>query len=199
MQQSFAKLFQSSHLGVVIASGERVADANPAFLQMVGYTREELLNSEIDWRKLTPPEFAHLDDKALQQLRDFGVAVPYEKAFILRDGSRIDFIIGAVRLSENPFVWACYTVDLTETKRLREKKEELLARQKVINQLAHELNNPLAALTFLLHLARTTEGLPEKHVGLLNEAMAQLDRVTDTVREVVAQTKVVSSEELPSA
>lgn len=199
MQESFAKLFQSSHLGVVIANGERVADANPAFLQMVRYTREELLNGDISWRKLTPPEFAHLDEKALQQLRDFGVAVPFEKAFVLRDGSRVDFIIGAVRLSENPFVWACYTVDLTETKRLREKEEELLARQKVINQLAHELNNPLAALTFLLHLAKTTEDLPEKHMGLLDEAMTQLNRVTETVREVVAQTKVVSSEEQPSA
>ncbi|MFP5236817.1 MAG: PAS domain S-box protein [Acidobacteriota bacterium] len=189
MEESFAKLFQSSHLGVVIANAERVVDANDAFLRMVGFTREELQAGEIDWRKLTPPEFANLDRKAIEHLRNFGVAVPFEKAFVLRDGSRLDFIIGAVRLSEEPFLWACYTIDLTETKRLREAEREFLARQKVVNQLAHELNNPLAAVTLLLHLARTTAGLQQKQVELLDEAMAQLNRVSATVREVLAVTK----------
>lgn len=188
MQQSFAKLFQSSHLGVVIATPERIMDANDSFLRMIGYTRDEMLESTIDWKKMTPPQFAKLDEKAAEQLRTFGVCVPYEKAYILRDGSRVDFVCGAVRLSENPDLWACYAVDLSETKRLREAEHELLARQKVINQLAHELNNPLAALTFLLHLAKTTEGVSPKQIQLLEEAMSQLGRVSEAVRQVVAQT-----------
>lgn len=191
MQQSFAKLFQSSHLGVVIATPDRVVDANDAFLQMAGYSREELMEGQIDWRRITPPEFRPSDQKAIEQLQKFGVAVPYEKAFIRRDGSRVDFVVGAVRLSDDPITWACYTVDLTETKQLREAKHELLARQKIINQLAHELNNPLAALTFLLHLAMTHQDLPSKHLELLQEAIFQLSRISDTVREVVAQTEKV--------
>lgn len=189
MQESFARLFQSSDLGILIANPERVIEANDAFLRMIEYTREELTTEGIDWRTLTPPEYAKADQRAVEQLRTLGVAVPFEKEFILRSGRRVDFIIGAVRLAEDPLLWACYTIDRTETKRLREAEHELLARTRVINQLAHELNNPLAALAFLLHLAQMNEGLPEDHCELLRQADNQLMRVSETVREVLAQTE----------
>lgn len=73
-------------------------DANDAFLRMIEYTRDELRHGLIDWRDLTPPEFNERDQKAIEQLRDFGVAVPYEKAFVLRDGKRVDFLTDSVRL-----------------------------------------------------------------------------------------------------
>lgn len=190
MQESFARLFQSSDLGIVIVNPEGIVDANDAFLRMVGYTRDEFKKSGIDWRKLTPDEFVKFDNKALEQLRTLGVAVPFEKAFVLRDGTRVEFVMGAVRLSEEPFVWAAYTIDVTETKRLREAEHELRARTKIINRLAHELNNPLAALTFILHLAQIQDGLPASVHDLLQKAHEQLTRVTDTVRKVLEETRV---------
>lgn len=78
---------------------------------------------------------------------------------------------------------------MSETNRLREIKHELQARNKIINELAHELNNPLAALTFLLHLVTTSTELAAKDRELLEEAVLQLNRISDTVREVVAQTQ----------
>lgn len=189
MQDSFAKLFQSSHLGVVICNEERAIDANDAFLRMIGYTRDELVQGLIDWRELTPPEFKDRDQKAVEQLRNYGVAVPYEKAFLLREGKRVDLLTGAVRLSEKPFTLVSYTIDVSETNRLRQIKQELQARQKVIHQLAHELNNPLAALTLLLHVVVTSEDLAPDTRELLQDAVLQLDRISDTVREVVAETR----------
>lgn len=194
MQESFARLFQSSNLGIVIADPERIIDANDAFLRMVGYTRDEFKESGIDWRKLTPEEFVKFDKKAQEQLRRLGVSVPFEKAFVLRDGTRVDFVIGAVRLSEEPFVWAAYAIDLTETRRLREAEHELRARTKIINRLAHELNNPLAALTFLLHLVQTQDGLPASVHKLLQDAYEQLTRVSETVRKVLEETKAEATD-----
>lgn len=189
MQESFARLFQSSDLGIVIADPERVIDANDAFLRMVGYTREEFDKGGIGWREITPDEFVKVDKKAEEHLRTHGVAVPFEKTFVLRDGKRVEFIVGAVRLSEDPFVWAAYAIDLTEIKRLREAEHELRARTKIINRLAHELNNPLAALTFLLHLAQTQKGLPASVHELLEKAHEQLTRVSNTVRKVLEETR----------
>lgn len=189
MQQSFAKLFQSSHLGVVIATPERILDANPAFLRMAGYTDSELRRGLIAWRQLTPPQLSARDDMALEQLREFGVAVPYEKSYSLRDGSQVDFVTGAVRLSEEPFTFAAYTVNMSETNRLRSIKHELETRQKVIHQLAHELNNPLAALTFLLHILTTSETVAPLDRELLDEAERQLRRISVKVREVLAQSR----------
>lgn len=190
MQESFARLFQSSDLGIVIASPERIIDANDAFLRMVGYTRAEFNESGIDWRKLTPDEFVKLDKKAQEQLRTLGVAVPFERAFVCPDGRRIDVVIGAVRLSEEPFLWAAYGIDMTETRRLREAEHELRARTKVVNRLAHELNNPLAALTFILHLMKTDKDLPPGLHALQQNADEQLTRIADTVREVLDETRV---------
>ena len=188
MEESFAKLFQSSHLGVVIAAPDRVIDANDAFLRMTGYSRQELLDGVIDWKKITPRELVANDEKAVEQLRTYGISVPFEKTFILRDGKRVDFVIGAVRLSEEPFVWAAYTVDLTEGKKLRQTEQDLLTRQRIVNQLAHELNNPLAALTFLLHLVIGQDELSEKSRDLMAESLAQLERVAKTVQQVLQET-----------
>lgn len=192
MEESFARLFQSSDLGVVTANLEQVLDANDAFLRMIGYTRDEFTALGLDWRKMTPPECTVYDDKAIDQLCTHGVAVPYEKAFILRNGNRVEFIIGAVRLSETPLRWACYVIDRTEIQRLREAEHELRARTRIINQLAHELNNPLAALTFLLHLASTEQDMLNGHCELLKRAEEQLGRVSETVRRVLAETEAES-------
>lgn len=194
MRRSFAKLFNSSHLGVVIANPERIIDANEAFLRMIGYTREELLAGEIDWQKMTPPEFIEGAEKAMEQLRKYGVSIPYEKSYIVRDGKRVDFAVGAVRLSEDPFIWAGYTVDLSEIKKLRQAKHELLAREKVVNQLAHELNNPLAALTFLLHLAMSEGEVSAKSQRLIEEALQQVSRISMTVQQVLLETSQSQSE-----
>lgn len=55
----------------------------------------------------------------------------------------MEFVTGAVRLSEDPLTLVSYIVDLSEANQLREAKHQLQARHKIINQLAHELNNPL--------------------------------------------------------
>jgi hypothetical protein len=46
------------------SSGEfdRVPEANDAFLDMVGYSREDLTAGRMVWTDLTPPEYTALDE-----------------------------------------------------------------------------------------------------------------------------------------
>ncbi|HWR13526.1 MAG TPA: PAS domain-containing protein [Terriglobales bacterium] len=90
----------SEHLGVVIANVDRILDANDAFLKMIRYTREEMEQGLIDWRAITPPNSAAKDEIALEQLRLYGAAVPFEKEYVLRDGTSVPMLMGAIRLSE---------------------------------------------------------------------------------------------------
>lgn len=191
LHQSFAQLYKSSHLGVVIAKEASVLDANDAFLNMIGYTREELQAGAIDWWQMTPPEYRQADLNGMQQLREFGACVPFEKEYILRDGSRLPFMVGAVTLTENPLTWAAYVVNLSAQKKslaAERRSQELEARANLVNQLAHDLNNPLAGLTFLLHLiqAHPVASSSDELRKLFAEAAEQLDRVTRTVRQVLA-------------
>ena len=190
LQSSFSLLYQSPYLGVLIADENRIIDANDALLKMIDRRRDELMAGEIDWRAITPERFATLDTTALEQLREFGACGPYEKEYVLPNGSAVPFLLGGVRLALEPFQWSAYVVDLTEQRKLHEADQKLKAwesRYKLINQLAHELNNPLAAMTFTLHLLRTHPGMSDDTLKFLNDAVEMLERIATTVRRVLAE------------
>lgn len=190
LQSSFSLLYQSPYLGVLIADESRIIDANDALLKMIGHRREELTAGEIDWRQMTPEKFRPLDQIAIEQLREFGTCVPHEKEFLLPDGSSVPFLIGGVRLGLEPFQWSAYVVNLTEQRKLHDADQKLKSwetRYKLINLLAHELNNPLAAMTFTLHLLRTHRDLSEDSRNLLNDAVDMLERISTTVRRVLVE------------
>jgi PAS domain S-box-containing protein len=189
LQNSLSVLYHSAHLGVAIANEERIVDANDALLRMLGFSREDLVAGKIDWHAMTPPEYHEQDTNGVAQLREFGVCVPFEKEFILPDGTRWPFMIGAVRLGTEPFEWAAYIVDLREQRRVlaaESRATELQSKYALINQLAHEINNPLAALTFSLHLLKTYPGLPEDVGRFIQEASEMVDRISGSVQAVLA-------------
>jgi PAS domain S-box-containing protein len=180
----------SEYLGVVTANLHRILDANDAFLEMIGYSRAELDAGLIDWRAMTPPESRKLDDVALQQLMDQGASVPFEKEYLLRDGRRLPMLMGGIRLRSEPLEWMCYVMDLTDRKRAERAENEsrqLQAKQSVINQIAHELNNPLAALVFLVESLRMKVGTddPEIH-EMFAQSSEMLSRMAVLTRAVLA-------------
>lgn len=120
LRDSLAMLHNSAYLGVVTANIDRIIDANAAFLRMIKCSQEELEAGVIDWRAMTPPDSLAKDDIALQQLRQYGASVPFEKEYILRDGTRLPMMMGGIRLNEDPLEWMCYVVDLTDRKRADE-------------------------------------------------------------------------------
>jgi PAS domain S-box-containing protein len=115
---SLSFLYASEYLGVLTGLEERVTDANDAFLRMVGFTREEMKAGGIDWKSMTPRKYTALDTRGLEELRTRGGFVPYEKEFVLRDGTRLPILLGAVRLSSEPLEWVCWVVDLRGTKEI---------------------------------------------------------------------------------
>ncbi len=192
LQTSFSLLYRSPYLGVAIADENRIIDGNDAFLRMIGHTREQLTAKPIEWREITPEKFHALDESAMGQLREFGTCVPYEKEYLLPDGSSVPFLIGAVRLSAEPLQWSSYVVEMTEQRKLQAAEEKVRAwqaRYLLINQLAHELNNPLAAMTFTLHLLSTHPALSGDTLRLVRDASGMLDRIAATVRRVLEEVK----------
>ena len=194
LQTSFSMLYKSPYLGVAIADDSHIIDANDALLRMIGRNREELLAGNIDWLRMTPEKFHSLDQNAMEQLREFGACVPFEKEFILADGTTMPFLIGAVRLTLDPLQWSAYIVDLTQQRKLQtaeQKVREWESRHTVINRLAHEINNPLAALMFTLHLLRTHSGISEDARALILDAGEMLERINKSVQEVLIESRPV--------
>lgn len=118
----FRRLFESNIFGVTIGDFTgRIVYANDSLLNMVGYTRADVLSGVMRWDKMTPPEHLHLDALAAQELRGKGVATPFKKEYIRKDGSRVPILMGATTLEvgdREPETIVGFYIDLTEIERV---------------------------------------------------------------------------------
>ncbi|HEX7897276.1 MAG TPA: sigma 54-interacting transcriptional regulator [Planctomycetota bacterium] len=110
-------IFDSNMMGIVFwnANGE-VTEANDAFLKTVGHSRADLDGGGVRWKDMTPPEFAHLDARALEDLARTGHCEPFEKEYVRKDGSRVPVLIGGARMTERPLSGVAFVLDLSSRK-----------------------------------------------------------------------------------
>ena len=90
------RLVDSNIIGIMIWDFQgRIIEANEAFLDLLGYGREDLVSGRIRWTELTPAEWAAVDQDALAQLKATGTCKPYEKEYFRKDGSRVPVLVAA--------------------------------------------------------------------------------------------------------
>jgi len=104
---------------VAVVSGEfdRIPEVNDTFLELVGYTRQDLLDGTLAWPALTPAEFVPLDEFAHEEGIRFGACAPFEKELIRKDGSRVPVLVTTAVLKLSPFRWISFITDLTDRRR----------------------------------------------------------------------------------
>ncbi|MGI9106339.1 MAG: PAS domain-containing protein [Pyrinomonadaceae bacterium] len=113
----FRRLSDSNMIGIMFWNMKgRITEANDAFLNMLGYTREDLVTDDIQWDQLTPPEGNSLDEKAFDQMRAAGACVPFKRQFIRKDGGRTTLLFGAALLTGSQNKIVCFTLDLSQYK-----------------------------------------------------------------------------------
>ena len=108
---------QSTIAGIISGEFDCVPEMNDTFLELVGYTREDLLAGRLYWPDLTPPEYAPLDELAHEEGLRFGACTPFEKEFIRKDGTRIPVLVATAVLKLSPFRWITFVQDLRERRR----------------------------------------------------------------------------------
>ncbi|NWG12165.1 MAG: sigma 54-interacting transcriptional regulator [Acidobacteria bacterium] len=110
--------------GIVSGEFDRIPEANDAFLNLLGYDREDLLAGRMHWHDLTPAEYAALDDLAHEEGLRFGACSPYEKELIRKDGSRVPVLVATAVLKLSPFRWITFVQDLRERAQLENVGDE---------------------------------------------------------------------------
>ncbi|GAB1538500.1 hypothetical protein NUACC21_11620 [Scytonema sp. NUACC21] len=125
----FRRFAKSGMVGVIFSDVKgNIADANEAFLKMVGYTREDLLSGKLSWYKMTPEEYLHRDSQAIKELRESGVCTPFEKEYIRKDGSRVPIVLGAALLEGSQDNAVCFVLDITRRKWAESSLQTALSR-----------------------------------------------------------------------
>jgi formate hydrogenlyase transcriptional activator len=117
---------ESTIAGIVSGEFDRIPEANDAFLNLVGYSREDLRAGRLHWPDLTPPEYLALDDFAHEEGLRFGACTPFEKELIRKDGTRVPVLIATAVLKLSPFRWIAFVQDLRERDRLESIDEDVV-------------------------------------------------------------------------
>ncbi|MBN3944767.1 PAS domain S-box protein [Nostoc sp. NMS9] len=136
----FRSLVESNIIGVIVANMDgAIAEANDAFLGMVGYSQEDLLAGRVRWRDMIPPEYIETNNSAIPSLRDAtptvsfstrrsananaelttkGVCQPFENEYIRKDRSRVPILLGSALLENNQDDIISFVIDLSKRKQV---------------------------------------------------------------------------------
>jgi PAS domain S-box-containing protein len=156
----FARLAESGIVGILFAGFDgHIQDANDAFLKMVGYSRGELESGRLSWETLTPSEYRPQSERIGKELHESGVAMPVEKEYLRKDGTRVSVIVGVAVLEGSECIG--FVLDITERRRLEHRlqhAQKMEAIGSLAGGVAHDFNNLLSAI--LGYSSLLLQGLP---------------------------------------
>ena len=188
VESRYQKLFASDLMGIHIPDRfGAITEANDEFLRVTGYTREDLEAGLVRWDTMTPAEYSELDALHIAEAARRGTCTPYEKEYVRKDGERVPIMCGYTLLEGSEDQYIAFIQDLTAQKKSEEamrQAEKLNTASRFAASMAHEINNPLAAVTNLLYLALAQGGIDAEARTILEAADKELARVS----RIVAQT-----------
>jgi PAS domain S-box-containing protein len=191
------RVVESSMIGIFFwdVSGA-VVEANDAFLEIIGYDREDLDAGRVDWSRLTPPEEAAADRHAIQLLLDTGRCPSYEKHYIRKDGSPVPVLIGGALLSDSKEQGVAFIVDLSERKQAeedrrarREAEAANTAKSEFLANMSHEIRTPMNAILGMSYLALQS-GLNPQQLNYIQKVHASAESLLGIINDILDFSKI---------
>ena len=214
-EAKFRRIFESNVIGIVFSDvhGE-ILEANGAFLEMIGYTMQEIRSFGIDWMKLTPEEHLAASYNAAKEIQEFGIMTPMEKEYFRKDGSRVPVLMGGAVLDvATPTQSVVFVLDITQRKeaekllqqsyeelekRVAERTSELTAmnakllesaqiKSRFVSTLTHDLRTPLIAQQRVLTTLQEESGIREDEalVGLIQGFLKNNASLLDMINNLL--------------
>jgi PAS domain S-box-containing protein len=181
----------SKDLNGTITSWNRSAE------KLFGYKAEEIIGKSVTL--IIPPELHHDENFILSKIRRGEKIDHFETIRLHKNGERIEvsLTISPVKDDNGNVIGAAKIIrNITETNKIERAlrtTEKLAAAGRMAATVAHEINNPLEAVTNLVYLAKRDLPKNDKVAGYLELASRELDRVAHITRQTLGFYRDTSS------
>jgi len=194
-EERYRTMFESNRLGVVYTNYKKsIIRVNPAFIQMFGYSEEEMQN--IDENDLLTPKYQKLNDAIM---KDFSSGAKrfatIEKEYRRKNGKRLIASTSSNALfdgSGSHYGTVTIVDDITERKinerQIQKQNDELKKINRELDQFvysaAHDLRAPIANVLGLVKLLKMEDLNPtaDQYVDLQEKS---LDKLDEFIRSIV--------------
>jgi len=174
----------SKDLTGIVTSWNRAAE------RIFGYKAEEMIGQSI--LTIIPPELQSEEPEILGKLRAGERIDHYETERVTKDGRRIwvSLTISPVKDSSGRIIGASKIArDISERKKVQEtliQSEKLAATGRMAAAIAHEINNPLEAVTNLAYLLANDGTLNVTAQSYANLLLQEVGRASDIAKQSLA-------------
>lgn len=118
-EERFKRLYKSDTMAVCIATTTGfITSANKKFRRIFDCKKDEF---PISWTNMTPNRWKDLDKRAVESLLLTGVAPPWKKEFVHKNGNRIPVMIGCTLLEGSMTDCICIIMKTTESVQTQEE------------------------------------------------------------------------------
>jgi PAS domain S-box-containing protein len=185
LSQELSALIEASPVGIIRFRQDRtVSSWSAAAERMLGWKADEIIGKQLPIAHDSSHDWSELVGK----LAAGASLVHIETKQVRQDGSVMDALVSGAPIRNSTgqaqeFIGVI--ADSTELKLAKEaliRTEKLSAAGRLAASIAHEINNPLEAVTNLLYLARS---VPERTQDFLAMADEELARVTHLTKQTL--------------
>jgi PAS domain S-box-containing protein len=191
-------LIESNIIGVFFWDmNGNIIDANDAFLEMVGYSRQDLLSGEVNWERMTPTEYSQFNKRKAVQVRAGARFAPYEKEYLRKDGSRIPVLVGATLFEGSQDQGVAFVLDLTERKQAEAEREARRAAEAAnrakstfLANMSHELRTPLNGILGYAQILQRDKALGEQQLSGVNVIRQSGEHLLALINDILDLAKI---------
>src|SRR5215471_19368227 len=196
-QDSYA---EAARLAAIVESSEDaiaskdlngiITSWNASAERMFGYQAEEIIGKSV--MTIIPPELHKDEDMILGKIRRGERLEHFETVRVTKSGQRLNvsLTVSPIKDREGKIIGAAKIVrDITErklTEQALRRAEKLAATGQLAATIAHEINNPMQALTNLLALVAYKTSLDENTRQLVSLAETEVRRMSHIVRQMLS-------------
>jgi len=181
LSEELSALIEASPVGIIRFRQDRtIASWSAAAERLLGWKAEEIIGHPLP----VAPNSTHDWSDLVAKLAGGASLVHVETKQVRKDGSIMDALVSGAPIrnatgSEKEFIGVI--ADSTELKLAKEaliRTEKLSAAGRLAASIAHEINNPLEAVTNLLYLARTSRDQTQEFLAMADEELARVTYLT---------------------